>query len=229
MEVQSSANAGRAPTKSNMTPAIVRYFILVSHHPFWLQIYHRLIRRNARSRLTPSVGRGPNVNCVEPSAQRFLVPSPAFSCGGRLGWGSELWKSEQGGSLRPRALANKRPGAVSFDAMSAFHKIIANVRSALAHQSQPAVNHDHAPREIVPIAPSARRAELVSEFARELERVGGHFLGMLSPAETCEVSVASARELAAKTVAPESPTTEETSCAFGRIPAPGPAGLHPLR
>ncbi len=31
----------------------------------------------------------------------LLVPSPAFSCGGRLGWGSELWKPEQDGSLRP--------------------------------------------------------------------------------------------------------------------------------
>ena len=79
--------------------------------------------------------------------------------------------------------------------MTAFHRIIANVRSALERKPLPAVNHREPAHEAVPIAPGARRAELTSQFARELERVSGHFMGVLAPAELPERIAALAREL----------------------------------
>ena len=86
--------------------------------------------------------------------------------------------------------------------MGAFHKIIATVRSAL--ERKPPAIPDHAAetaRQPMPIAPAARRAELSSQFARELERVGGHFMGVLTPAEACDRIVALARELNVKSAA----------------------------
>jgi len=85
--------------------------------------------------------------------------------------------------------------------VSAFYKIIANVRTALEHRPRPTVPHDGTAHEIVPVAPGARRAELASEFARELERVGGRFMGVLSIDEARDQIVAIARELEAKSVA----------------------------
>jgi L-lactate dehydrogenase complex protein LldG len=51
------------------------------------------------------------------------------------------------------------------------------------------------------VAQSAQRAELASTFARELEEVGGKFLGVLTPAEVNSRIVTLAGEIGAKTVA----------------------------
>lgn len=85
--------------------------------------------------------------------------------------------------------------------MSAFHKIIANVRSALERRPHAQAPHNGPAHEVVPVAPAARRAELASEFARELERVNGRFIGVLSLAEARDRIVAIAGELEAKSAA----------------------------
>jgi L-lactate dehydrogenase complex protein LldG len=65
---------------------------------------------------------------------------------------------------------------------SSFHRIIASVRSALEHKPRASASHTAAPHNL-PIAPAARRAELFSQFGREIERVSGHFMGLLTMAE----------------------------------------------
>jgi L-lactate utilization protein LutC len=79
--------------------------------------------------------------------------------------------------------------------------MIASVRSALERKPQAAPNHAEAPHQIVPFAPGARRAELSSQFAGELERVGGHFMGVLTPTEARDHIVALTRELNVKSAA----------------------------
>lgn len=79
--------------------------------------------------------------------------------------------------------------------MAEFHKLIANVREALEHQvAAPTHNGEAASAEAVPTAQAARRVELASQFARELQAVGGHFLGTPTPKETiaCVLEVATA-------------------------------------
>jgi L-lactate utilization protein LutC len=81
-----------------------------------------------------------------------------------------------------------------------LHKIIASVKDALGNGTQ---NNSH-PADAtaaMPVSPSAYRAELASAFARELEEVGGKFLGVLSPPEVTNRIVSLAGELGAKTVA----------------------------
>jgi L-lactate dehydrogenase complex protein LldG len=81
-----------------------------------------------------------------------------------------------------------------------LHKIIASVKDALGNSTQ---NNSH-PADAtaaMPVSPSAYRAELASAFARELEEVGGKFLGVLSPPEVTNRIVSLAGELGAKTVA----------------------------
>jgi L-lactate dehydrogenase complex protein LldG len=82
-----------------------------------------------------------------------------------------------------------------------FHKLIANVREALEHQGAPAHNGDAALAEAVPTAPAARRVELASQFARELQAVGGHFLGTPTPKETIAQVLDVATALNARSVA----------------------------
>jgi L-lactate utilization protein LutC len=84
--------------------------------------------------------------------------------------------------------------------MAEIHKIIASVKDALGAGAS---NNSHAAAAIaaVPVAQSAHRAELVSTFARELEAVGGRFLGIVTPAEVANRIVTLARELGANTVA----------------------------
>lgn len=85
--------------------------------------------------------------------------------------------------------------------MGEFHKLIANVRDALERPGAPA--HDGAGEAppVVPVAEAARRVEMVSNFARELEAVGGRFLGTLTPKETASRIVEVAAGLKAKTAA----------------------------
>jgi L-lactate utilization protein LutC len=85
--------------------------------------------------------------------------------------------------------------------MSAIHRIIASVKNAL--ETVPATN-GHAPTEHhapVPQTPSAERAELVSSFARELEAVGGQFLGTIAPQDLAARIAAYANEIGAHTIA----------------------------
>ena len=82
--------------------------------------------------------------------------------------------------------------------MAELHKIIASVKDALGNGARSNNSHDAA---AVPVAQSAQRAELASSFARELEEVGGKFLGILSPAEVTNRIVSLATEIGAKTVA----------------------------
>jgi hypothetical protein len=54
-----------------------------------------------------------------------------------------------------------------------IHKIIASVKDALGAGAR-SNSHAAAASAAVPVSPSARRAELASTFARELEEVGGN-------------------------------------------------------
>ncbi len=83
---------------------------------------------------------------------------------------------------------------------SAFHKVIAAVRTALERKPLPPVHQEPAPAKL-PAAAAARRAELISQFANELERVNGHFMGALSTDETCKTIVELTRTLGARSVA----------------------------
>lgn len=84
--------------------------------------------------------------------------------------------------------------------MAEIHKIIASVKDALGAGAQ---NQSRAAAEsaALPVAQSAYRAQLASTFARELEEVGGKFLGILAPAEVAGRIVALAREIGAHRVA----------------------------
>jgi L-lactate dehydrogenase complex protein LldG len=81
-----------------------------------------------------------------------------------------------------------------------LHKILATVKTALEAGAVEPNHPDGAPKQ-VPIAETAQRAELVSTFARELEAVDGHFLGILNPAETIARIAALAQELNARSAA----------------------------
>jgi L-lactate dehydrogenase complex protein LldG len=81
-----------------------------------------------------------------------------------------------------------------------IHKIIASVKDALRMGAR---SHPHAAAAsaAIPVAESAHRAALASEFARELEEVGGVFLGILTPSEVTNRIVSLAGEIGAKSVA----------------------------
>jgi L-lactate dehydrogenase complex protein LldG len=85
--------------------------------------------------------------------------------------------------------------------MSAFHKMIATVKSALERTPRAVPAHGAAPRPVVPVAPDVRRTELLAQFARELEAVGGAFLGAFAADEIRARAVALARETGTRTAA----------------------------
>jgi L-lactate dehydrogenase complex protein LldG len=80
-----------------------------------------------------------------------------------------------------------------------FPKLLASIRAGLEKHAQPHREENAVAQ--VPIADAARRAELLSQFANELERVDGRFMGVLSSAQACEKTLALARELDARSVA----------------------------
>jgi L-lactate utilization protein LutC len=82
---------------------------------------------------------------------------------------------------------------------SACPKVLAAVRAAL--EQKPASVHDSSASPNLPATPAARRTELVSQFANELERVNGHFMGVMSPSELCKTIVALTREMRSRSVA----------------------------
>jgi L-lactate utilization protein LutC len=83
---------------------------------------------------------------------------------------------------------------------SAFSKVLAAVRAALERESRSPVSHSTA-SPTFPATPAARRAELVSQFANELEHVNGHFMGLISPGEVCQKIMALAYEMRPRSVA----------------------------
>ena len=78
--------------------------------------------------------------------------------------------------------------------MSAFHKIIASVRSALERNVETTPLHTDHDAAVLPSSAAARRAELTAQFGRELERVGGHFFGSIAKAEARARAVTIAQE-----------------------------------
>lgn len=85
--------------------------------------------------------------------------------------------------------------------MSAFHKLIANVRSALERSPERESPHPATDGATPPLASAARRAELISAFAREFAAVRGEFLGIHAPEEIPARTVELARSLGALSVA----------------------------
>lgn len=111
--------------------------------------------------------------------------------------------------------------------MSAFHKIIATVKSALERAPRPAASHGPVQSVMVPVAHNARRAELISEFARELEAVGGAFLGIHSPDEVRARVVALAREIGVRTAAIGAGVTLDTDAVARALEQAGVAVIRP--
>ncbi|HVC43247.1 MAG TPA: LUD domain-containing protein [Candidatus Binataceae bacterium] len=86
--------------------------------------------------------------------------------------------------------------------MSTFHKLIANVKTALERAPRPAApGHAADGGAAMPVAGDLRRTELIAQFARELAAVGGVFLGALTADQARLRIVALARELGAKAAA----------------------------
>ncbi len=85
--------------------------------------------------------------------------------------------------------------------MAELHKIIASVKDALGAGARSNNSHAAEATAAVPVSPSAQRAELASTFTRELEEVGGKFLGIVTPSELSNRIVSLAGDIGAKTVA----------------------------
>ncbi len=85
--------------------------------------------------------------------------------------------------------------------MSAFHKLIARVRTALESPVESARPHQAAADTASPHAAAARRAELASAFAREFGAVRGEFLGIHAPEKIPAKAVELARTLKARVIA----------------------------
>ena len=88
--------------------------------------------------------------------------------------------------------------------MAEAHKILATIKTALEAGGHPD-GHDHAaapaPRRKVAVIERGQRAELATSLARELEAVGGNFVGILTPDEVSNRIVALAREIGATSIA----------------------------
>jgi L-lactate dehydrogenase complex protein LldG len=78
--------------------------------------------------------------------------------------------------------------------------VLAAVRSAL--ERGPRVALEDAPAgPNRPVTPSARRIELISQFAYEVERVNGHFMGVMAPGQLCKKIVALTAQMRPRSVA----------------------------
>jgi L-lactate dehydrogenase complex protein LldG len=111
--------------------------------------------------------------------------------------------------------------------MSTFHKIIATVKSALERAPSAAPAHPAPPAVVVPVTHNARRAELMSQFTRELEAVGGAFLGIYAPDEVRTRAVALAREIGARTAAIGAGVTLDTDAVARALEHAGIAVIRP--
>jgi L-lactate dehydrogenase complex protein LldG len=83
--------------------------------------------------------------------------------------------------------------------MAELHKIVATLKNAL--ESSSARHKQQDPDAAIPVASGAHRAELATRFARELEAVGGRFVGIVTPAEMIDRVVTVAREHGVKLAA----------------------------
>jgi L-lactate dehydrogenase complex protein LldG len=83
--------------------------------------------------------------------------------------------------------------------MAELHKIVATLKDAL--ESSSGRQKHNGGTAVVPVAPGTHRAELATRFARELEAVGGRFLGIVTPDEMIDRVVAVARERGVKLAA----------------------------
>lgn len=82
----------------------------------------------------------------------------------------------------------------------AYTKVLAAVRAALERETAASADHDRASLDLV-TSPATRRAELLSQFASELERVNGHFIGTLGHQEVSKQILDLISELRPKSVA----------------------------
>ena len=67
---------------------------------------------------------------------------------------------------------------------SAFTRVMATIRAGLEGAASGSVDDAQA-APLLPANLATRRTELVAQFGNELERVDGHYLGVLSPAQAC--------------------------------------------
>ena len=84
--------------------------------------------------------------------------------------------------------------------MAEFHKLLARLKGALEVPTIPGPHPNGAPSPL-PVTAISQRSELASSFARELEAVGGHFIGNLSAADAAEKVAAIAKDNGARTAA----------------------------
>jgi L-lactate dehydrogenase complex protein LldG len=85
--------------------------------------------------------------------------------------------------------------------MGAFVRIMASVKTALGGGAESAAaNHQEMPAA-PQVKPTAHSAELISSFARELEAVGGHFVGAVAADELFARAAELADQLGALTIA----------------------------
>lgn len=85
--------------------------------------------------------------------------------------------------------------------MGAFVRIMASVKTALGSGARTETANHQAPPAAPIVALGAPSAELVSSFARELEAVGGHFVGAVTSAELSGRALELADQIGALTVA----------------------------
>ncbi|HEX4210866.1 MAG TPA: lactate utilization protein [Candidatus Binataceae bacterium] len=90
--------------------------------------------------------------------------------------------------------------------MSGLTRLIANVKTALAQTPHPLSTPPPAslhadPSPPMPIAPAMRRTELAAQFARELGKVEGDFIGTFTPDEARDRAVNLARQIGATRIA----------------------------
>jgi hypothetical protein len=76
----------------------------------------------------------------------------------------------------------------------AYTKVLAAVRAALEREAPASIDHERASLNLV-TSPATRSAELASQFAHELERVNGHFIGIIRAGEVCKKILALISEL----------------------------------
>jgi L-lactate dehydrogenase complex protein LldG len=82
----------------------------------------------------------------------------------------------------------------------AYTKVLAAVRAALEREAPASIDHERASLNLV-TSPATRSAELASQFAHELERVNGHFIGIIRAGEVCKKILALISELRPRRVA----------------------------
>jgi L-lactate utilization protein LutC len=80
-----------------------------------------------------------------------------------------------------------------------IHKVIASLKTALETDGS-ARENNHATARPMPVASSAQRVELATMLGRELDAVGGQFLGILTPLETIARITSLAGEIGARSI-----------------------------